>query len=206
MGIPHEYPRNMLAPGIAAQKGYSIFNLCAQKCALGRQGYDGVEMDCGLLQLVDEAINLELNVAKLYLRFKELFPEDSNFWWNLALEETNHAALLRSGRESFMSVGMYPSELAAVTAVTVEALGEENNEILRLLEEFKVNPPSRESAFHLAINQEESAGEIHFQRAMEILPSSEALELFQHLNNDDKDHARRLRTYMNSNGIGQSED
>ncbi len=47
-------------------------------------------------QLIREAIQLELNVAKLYLLFHDLFPEDGDFWWQLVIEEENHAALLKT--------------------------------------------------------------------------------------------------------------
>ena len=47
-------------------------------------------------QLIQEAIQLELNIAKLYLLFHQLLPEDSTFWWKLVIEEENHAALLKT--------------------------------------------------------------------------------------------------------------
>jgi len=47
-------------------------------------------------QLIREAIQLEFNVADLYLFFHRLFPEDAGFWWSLVIEEKNHAALLKT--------------------------------------------------------------------------------------------------------------
>ena len=44
-------------------------------------------MNKKLSQLIDESIKLELNVAKIYMFFSDTFPEDSNFWWQLGLEE-----------------------------------------------------------------------------------------------------------------------
>ena len=46
-----------------------------------------------------------------------------------------------------------------------------------------------------------SVGEIHFQNAMHQPNESEILKAIQQLNNDDEDHARRIRTYMNANGV-----
>ena len=46
--------------------------------------------------LINEAIQVELNVARLYLLFHELLPEDATFLWELVIEEENHAALLRT--------------------------------------------------------------------------------------------------------------
>jgi hypothetical protein len=50
-----------------------------------------------------------------------------------------------------------------------------------------------------------SAGEIHFQSAMTKSTDSEILQLFQTLNQDDKDHAKRIRAYMKEKGIKESE-
>ena len=58
-----------------------------------------------LKELANEAIQLELNVAKLYMTFQTIFPQDDEFWWDLVIEEQNHASLLRSGVEFFMQAG-----------------------------------------------------------------------------------------------------
>jgi len=50
----------------------------------------------GFNSLIEKAIQLELNVAELYIRFHKLFPSDASFWWKLAIEEKNHAALLKT--------------------------------------------------------------------------------------------------------------
>ncbi len=44
-------------------------------------------MNKKLSQLIDELIELELNVAKIYMFFSDTFSEDSDFWWQLGLEE-----------------------------------------------------------------------------------------------------------------------
>jgi hypothetical protein len=48
-----------------------------------------------------------------------------------------------------------------------------------------------------AIEIEESAGEVHFQQAMEKKADSTYLETLQKLNLEDRDHAQRIRTYRN---------
>ena len=64
-----------------------------------------------------------------------------------------------------------------------------------------MSAPSREIAFSLALKTEMSAGEIHFQSAMKKDTDSKALKLFQKLNQDDKDHAKRIRAYMKEKGL-----
>ena len=150
--------------------------------------------------LIEEAIKLELNVAEIYFSFHHRFPEDASFWWQLAIEEKNHAALLRNGKQNFLDVGMFPGELVGSS---LEALIKANNELKTILRKVKGgNSLSRAVALNLAIKLEELAGEIHFQQAMQqIEHSSEVLRLFQNLNEDDKDHAGRIREYMLQNGI-----
>jgi len=72
-----------------------------------------------------------------------------------------------------------------------------------LLKEHKQKPPSsRASAFEIAIKVEESTGEIDFSCFMEQQADSSAAKLFQRVNSEDRDHARRIRNYMREKGIG----
>ncbi|MBW2700559.1 MAG: rubrerythrin family protein [Deltaproteobacteria bacterium] len=155
-------------------------------------------MDMNFGALVDESISLELNMASLYLVFHKLFPEDADFWWTLVLEEKNHAALIRSGKDSFMAVDKFPSDLISEN---LQELKDTNGRIALFLKRCEVDPPSREEAFGLALELERSAGELHFQEFMEKEAGSKIDEIFRQLNKDDKDHEQRIRSYMESNGI-----
>jgi len=53
--------------------------------------------------LLDESIQLELNLAKLYTLFNDHFEEDEEFWWQLSMEERSHAALLQQERKNSRS-------------------------------------------------------------------------------------------------------
>jgi hypothetical protein len=150
------------------------------------------------MQLIDESIKLELNVADLYTIFCKAFPGDYAFWSKLALEEEHHASLIRGARDAWLPGREFPHELLAPK---VDMLLETNSKLVSLLEEYRHNPPSREIAFNVAFNLEESAGEVHFQRAMEQPPTSTIMEVFQLLNRDEKDHARRILAYMSDKGI-----
>jgi hypothetical protein len=147
---------------------------------------------------MNESIKLESNIADLYMLFSEAFPEDCAFWHQLHMEEKNHASIIQSVREAWLSGREPPLELLAPN---VDELIELNNKLASLLEEYENNPPSREIAFNLALDLEESPGAVHFQDAMEQPPSSTLMELFQMLTGDDKRHASRIRTYMRNKGI-----
>jgi hypothetical protein len=158
-------------------------------------------MENDLLQLANEAMQLEYNVSKLYMIFRDSHPEDAEFWWKLVIEESNHAALIKSGLDYFMPEGAFPYEIFP----SMDDLQGANKEIRSLHNKYETHPPSREVAFNVALKTEMSAGEIHFQRAMTKSTDSEIMQLFQKLNQDDKDHAKRIRFYMKEKGLKESE-
>ncbi len=155
-------------------------------------------MDKKLSQLIDESIKLELNVSEIYMFFCNTFPEDSEFWQKLVLEEKNHADLIKSGKDRFLLPGQFPCELLVSS---VQTLCKTNNKLISLLKKYNEKPPSRESAFNIALNIEQSAGELHFQLAIEKPPNSRIMEVLQVLNNGCKDHANRILAYINDKGI-----
>jgi ferritin len=150
-----------------------------------------------LIKLAQEAMRLEYNVSKLYMIFRDAYPQDAAFWWQLVIEEGNHAALIKSGISYFMPAELFPDGMLPA----MEEMQEANKELESLIEKYAANPPSRETAFSVALKTEMSAGEIHFQNTMTKSADSKVLEMFQKLNQDDKDHAKRIRAYMKENQI-----
>lgn len=155
-------------------------------------------MKNGMLRNLDEAIELELQVADIYLLFSQAYPEDEEFWQQLAGEENNHATLLRRARESFMKAEELPGDLVPEDP---RELVEANIWLRSLVVEFSRQPPGREIAFMTALTIEGSAGEIHYQKAMVSPTDSIVLRSFQELNGDDAEHLGRIRMYMKEKGI-----
>jgi hypothetical protein len=158
-----------------------------------------MEMDKQLSRILDETIQLELNVADLYAGFGHVFSEDREFWSLLAVEEKNHAALLRSGKLESLHRGQFP---AKALTTNLDALLKVNKEIKALVKKHRRKQPSRASAFEIAIKVEESTGEIDFSCFMEQEGDSLAAKFFTRVNSEDRDHARRLRNYMREKGVG----
>jgi len=157
-------------------------------------------MDKELTRILDESIQLELNVADLYLSFSHAFAEDKDFWSQLAEEEKNHAALLGGGKLESLDEGRFP---AKILTTNLDALIKANKEIKELLKEHQQKPPSsRASAFEIAIKVEESTGEIDFSCFMRQQADSSAAKLFSRVNTEDRAHARRIRNYMREKNIG----
>lgn len=92
-----------------------------------------------LYLLLDESIKLELNIADLYMIFRNEFPEDADFWWRLTLEEKNHSALLLSSKKHFAPVCKFPTELLAPK---LPQLKDANANLAELIAQYRECPPS----------------------------------------------------------------
>lgn len=146
-----------------------------------------------VFRLLDSAISLELQISELYLSFKELFPEYSDFWWQLAIEEKNHAALLKTVRDFVERDVTIPQLLRAYKIEELKAV----ELMLNRLNKAILAEPTIEKAFKGAYDLELSAGEIHYQIFMQKQEDSKLSEIFRKLNGEDKDHAARIREYLN---------
>jgi len=150
-----------------------------------------------MLPLIEELIRIELNVADLYLLFSMSFKEDKDFWWQLTMEEKNHAALVLSAKEIYEETGFFPQGLIPRRA---DALKETNRSIRALIDKYKITSPSREEAMNVAFKLEKSAGEIHYQKFIESKACSAVDKIFQDLSRDDRDHSMKISSYMERNG------
>ena len=155
-------------------------------------------MNNDLTAIIEESINIELNVGEVYSLFHQLFPDDVEFWWKLVEEEKNHATLIQRGQEHFEPIDMFPHNLLHRN---LQDLKDTNSKLHSLIENIKNAPPSRSEAFNIALEIENSAGELHFQKFMSGDASSVIDEIFKRLNEEDKEHVTRIRYYMKTSGI-----
>lgn len=111
-------------------------------------------MDSGALDLFDRFSEIEGLVAKIYFRFSHLFldrPELRDFWWEMAKEEEQHAAILLACREVIEGYG----EEVLDPGVTREKADELRETLLGLL--ARGTPSlSVEEAFRIALEIESS--------------------------------------------------
>ena len=147
--------------------------------------------------LIEKAIQLELDVAELYIRLHALFPSDASFWWTLAIEEKNHAALLKTLQEMQDSDLEIPADFYPEGDQVLEDSMQRIAEAMRTLEEN----PNRELALRTAYEIENSAGEMHYNSFAKTANQSPVATVFRTLNGNDIDHARRIREYMDKLGM-----
>ncbi len=148
-------------------------------------------------------MNLELNISDLYAVFHNSLPEDSEFWWRMVLEEKNHAALFRSGFENLEYINKFPHD---ILVNNIQVLQKANKQLLEHIENYKLLPPDRDEAFNLALEYENSAAELHFQKFMDGSSDNFIDKVFKELNKADKDHSQRLHNYMGENNIKINDD
>lgn len=147
---------------------------------------------------LDESIQLELNLARLYTLFHDSFEEDEEFWWQLAIEERGHAALLQQEKKQLHASELLQGDLLASD---LESLEQANAAILSRIEAFRQELPSRAQALETALELELSAGESHYQNFLDRPTQSPAASLFKQLNQEDRDHAERIKRYIEELGI-----
>ncbi len=149
---------------------------------------------------LDESIQLELNLAKLYTIFNDCFSDDEDFWWDLAMEEQGHATLLQQEKKQPQQKEFFPENLLAKD---LQSLIDTNTKISALIDTCSSMPPSRAEAFKTAYDLEMAAGESHFQQFLDSPTNSFSANIFKQLNQDDRDHAARILQYMQENQIEQ---
>ena len=154
-------------------------------------------MDHAIRIFLKESIDLELNIGDLYQLFSAKFPADYDFWWKISIEEMNHAALIESLNDVFWM------ELLPFDSIEkqVDDLQKINLIVKDKIERYKLVPPTRLEAFTNGFELENSVGESHFELFMTSVQNSPVVKIFQKLNGEDKNHAKRIENYMKTNGI-----
>ena len=155
-----------------------------------------------LKELLETSIELELLVSDLYSLYADLFPEDKDFWWKLSMEEQNHASLLESGR-AYLEKGILPEE---AVFQNLDMLNKTKDRIQELIIHYKESAPSYEDAYYEAVKIESSAAELHYQLMMTRESDSKIIKIFQSLDGDDTDHAKRISDLLTQKVRGQDSD
>lgn len=147
---------------------------------------------------LDESIQLELNLARLYTIFNDSLSDDEDFWWDLAMEEQGHATLLQQEKKQPQQKEFFPENLLAKD---LQSLVDTNTRIAELISAWSTTPPARAEAFNIAYELEMAAGESHFQQFLDSPTNSVSANIFKQLNQEDRDHAARILQYMDENKI-----
>ena len=157
-------------------------------------------------ELLNEAINLELNIQDLYVFYSKTYSRDHTFWWKLQLEEGNHASLLKAMRERLQETLIQDAssilsdiqDASSILSEDYEELKKANDLIKTTLTKWKSKPASQSEAYQFALKIEQSAQELHLQNTIEQVSELEIIELFKKLTGADRDHAKRISELLAS--------
>jgi rubrerythrin len=149
-----------------------------------------------ILELLDEAINLELNIQDLYVFYSKTYSRDHTFWWKLQLEEGNHASLLKALRKELQETLI--QDASSILSEDYEELKKANDLIKTTLTKWKSKPASQSEAYQFALKLEQSAQELHLQNTIEKESELEIIKLFKKLTGSDRDHAKRISELLAS--------
>lgn len=155
-------------------------------------------MDQAIKLFLKESVEMELNVGEVYQIFSVKFPQDYNFWWKISIEEMNHAALIESINDIFLTEDNLTTEEIEKQTKVLHKL---NLIVKERIERYKLVPPTRAEAFKYGFELENSVGEFHFQFFMTSESNSQMTKIFQKLNGNDVNHAKRIDNYMKDNNI-----
>jgi rubrerythrin len=147
-------------------------------------------------KIFDILIEYELLISEIYMKFAHLNQEDADLWWKLAIEEKGHASILKSGKDAFAPLNMFPEEFLKLS---LEKMEEELHKMQHLLDKIKSHPEkfSQIIALKTAIALENKTIEKLFEDLMNRNPEDQALKIFQKLNSETRAHAQRLQDYLN---------
>jgi hypothetical protein len=87
----------------------------------------------------------------------------------------------------------FPKELLEDNLTQLKAT---NKSIETTIHRYRENAPKKEEAYQYAYNLENSSYELRFQRIVDSKSESEDFKRLKKLNNDDKDHAERIKKLL----------
>ena len=145
-------------------------------------------------QVLNEAIDYELDTYHLYSLFSKRLDTDSQFWESIAEEELNHVSVLRK-IQSFLQGDIKVKDKVIIG--DLESIKRVRVKLYQLEKKFKENP-TPELAYSIGTEIEESVVEKTYQKFLRMVTDDSVISLFQSLTGDEKNHLQRIHDYYQS--------
>jgi hypothetical protein len=159
-------------------------------------------MNQKIINAIKECVSQELLVSEFYRLFAQLFVEDSEFWLEMMQEEIKHAHLLHTELESLCRAGILTER--AIPS-NLDALLIEGASITDLFLDLQESPPTRARAFSIALALENSMSERHYRSTIYADSAAPALRLLESIDQDEKDHIKKIEGYAACHAISIKE-
>jgi len=142
----------------------------------------------------DELIKLERNAQNIYLLFSIKLDDYKNFWYNLSLEESNHASLLEISKlyyDKNIDNDMFINHNITSDIIKI------NKSFDILIDNFLLDSTIN-NAINIAIEIESSVGERCYENLFnKYNKDNEIYKLFRYLNEEDTNHLNIINELQN---------
>jgi len=139
---------------------------------------------------------IELGVAGIYKTFSELLPGDKDLWYELAMEEENHASILVIGSK-YNEIGELPDYMVPDSLPAMK-------ETIKLVKETEKRalsePPTLRAALDMSLKLEKTKEESYLPEILAKETDSEVVSRLKRLLTDTKQHIRKIMDYKKRKG------
>jgi hypothetical protein len=154
-------------------------------------------MNMNLHERLKACIAIELGVADIYRAFTEMLPEAKEFWYELAMEEENHASILVIGSK-YNEIGKLPDYIVPDSLPNMKT----TLELVRDIDaKIKSERPSLKTALDMALLLEKTMEESYMPEVLSKETDSEVASRLKKLLADTRKHKVKVAEYMKSKGF-----
>jgi len=140
-------------------------------------------------KLIETSSRLEIDISKVYHFLSDKFPEDHQFWWQLATEEEDHSAIYESFLRSPLLMDVFPLEIVDHDLAGILSVCEQIEADLPVMGQWEL---SKAQFYEYALTVEQASSEGKFQQAMLDENPSRFLRTVQRINADEIRHKERI--------------
>lgn len=153
-------------------------------------------MKTKLSERIKTCIAIESGIAEIYHSFSGLFPKAKSFWYELAMEEENHASVLLVGSK-YVKSGKLPGYIVPRSLKKMKST-------LQLIDDIKekINSGniSMKEALDMAMKLELTMEESYVLEVLTRETKDEVIARLQKLVGETKVHVTKISEYMQRKG------
>jgi len=141
-----------------------------------------------ILEILEE---IETSLSKYYDLCALIYPEDSQLWKTLSLDEINHSQFVARMREALME----NPELFELGSIKLPVLKTFRQELYNQFSRLKKGEIPRKNTFHIARDLENSLMEHQFYRALEG-GDAKFKDLKKRIIQETENHFQKIENYI----------
>jgi rubrerythrin len=149
-----------------------------------------------LRKRIEGCIEVERMAAEFYRTLAKKFPDDGDFWKELAVEEETHEAILIMVRGS-SSTEKLPDEIVPGSLTSVK----ENIAIAKRISKKLTPGVSLKDACNLALDMETLSVEAYIQESIGSEWGTPIVAKFKELLDEEETHKEKIAKYMKQRGL-----